>query len=138
MLKQFSFTFVSILLFNISSYYNFALGETFEYKCKVETEIDIQKRLFLSNKVFTGSTFTVNRSTGEIHGDLISDTGYDKTTVIHPGDDMNALKIISFAYLDQKRTQSNTQYLYIQTYTKKAQKPFIYHNGLFLLTGYCL
>lgn len=114
------------------------LGGTTEYKCTVETEINTKNKSFIENSVFTGELFTVNRVTGLIKGELVSDKGYDKSIVLHPGDSKNGFKVISYAYLDLPETKANIQYLYINSYDKTDKKAFLYHNGLFLLTGYCL
>lgn len=109
-----------------------------EYTCIVENEVNTKNKSFIEDSVYAGSSFSVNRSTGLITGQLISDRGYDKSIVMHPGDSKNAFKVISYAYLDLMETKANIQYIYIASYDKASKKPFVYHNGLFLLSGYCL
>jgi hypothetical protein len=121
-----------------------------DFNCEVKE----QKRLnddgsltTLPNPYYVGSVFVVNRTSGEVSG---KSAPMRDMTVLYVGDDMNAWKGISTSILNRVLESANSpsgivssignglDALWISTYKKGPNKPFIYYDTTMVVTGICV
>lgn len=93
-----------------------------------------------------GDVFVVNRSSGEVSG---KSAPMLDMTVLYIGDNENAWKGISTPILNRVLDSAKSPFgvisslgnsldlMWISTYQEGPNKPFIYHDGISVITGIC-
>ncbi len=79
-----------------------------------------------------GKKFIVDRSTGEMKGELTNNTGFSKLVLLNKGNSVQSLAAIT-----TNRSSKTASYIYVQEFSKNQLKPFFYVDFHHIYSGTC-
>lgn len=132
-LKSALIVFISILS---SSVY----AGPYSYSCVIEKDYLLSNNGSLSadHVLYSGFEFNVDRSSGHVLGDVISNASYANKIVLDAGSDQQAFKAIWFSKeFGGTNSGRNAQYLSVEEFEDGPSKPFVLVEGSRVLTGVC-
>ena len=113
----------------------------YDYNCTINFDYQPTKNgeLTQNNKIFQGDTFHVDRATGLILGDAITNSSYPNKVVIDKGSmGKQAFKAVWFSNeVYGTNGGRNAEYLTIHEFENATEKPFVYVSGSRVFSGVC-
>ena len=83
-------------------------------------------------RLYSDSTFVIDRHTGRMLGEPKNYSGFDQPEVIDRGSEKQSLKVIT-----TYGPYVSIDYLLVQIYVDTLDKPFMYVSGATIYTGLC-
>ena len=124
---------LAVILVNLMIAVSSANAGQFSFFCSVDNAYSLDDQAAIKSDPanrFRGERFSLDRRTGQITGERIPAFRADKFVVLFPGKDGNSFK----SYF---QGQNFVSYFEVYEYREGKKKPFVLHDGIFILSGLC-
>lgn len=111
----------------------------YEYECNASATLHLAENgELLRNDLWDGSSFSVNRISGEIRGDL-NNVGWPEKRVIEKGTELSAYSLVWVSSeMPSDKHASKAGYLEIHEWVNSETKPFVVVFSMYVISGTCM
>jgi hypothetical protein len=105
------------------------------YDCTVKNVLSLSETgifVKMDGNFGIGNRFIIDRSTGEMKGQLANNNALSKLELLNEGNSFQ-----SFAAISKNRSSRLAKYIYVQEFSKNNLKPFFYVNLHLIYSGTC-